>query len=585
MKERLLNPVSVLLAGLALAGAGATGFFPGLIFESFGRMAYALMYVLVFFWVLVLCRAWRHAGLSFRYLLTRYGPGILFAIAISAVIFISNPPYLRVLSDESGLVSVSQSMAQMRTADTLPEAFQIGFKLVPVTVLIPIRPLLFPFLVHFLHGLWGYHVWNAFLLNFILLAVFLFLIWVPFERAYGFPWNYLAVLFVAAQPAIAESAASAGFDLCSLLLLWVCFLSLKLFLSSRDAPSFQLLWIHLLLFANVRYESILLAAFVLGALLLTGHLRKEYFRSSWLFAWTPILLLPTLWQRLLAPSPYLQLKNAVPFSWTYFIEHTQSFFAHLIASEKFVSSASIINLLGLGGLVTYGILFFASKWALRSEDRLIGRIAWLWALAQWILLCAFYYGEVTSPGTWRLFLPYFLALSLAAVLFLRYLRIPERRHIPLLIVGFLVFFLYHTLPAQHGLTNKINLPRRLRVELDFLKQYPTRDIVVITDRPGHLTIYGYGALTFVSAENFKKKVLDNYARFLHEHIFIVQEISLKDGKTKEETTLASDWPAEIVFQKQFTPTELLRISRVKRPAGKTEDGKPLPAVSTRKDLA
>ena len=76
-------------------------------------------------------------------------------VLLAVFIFTSSRPYLRILSDEASLLSVSNSMTRYRRVDQITMAKWYYFNFHPVGFELDKRPLLFPFLGHLVQAVIG----------------------------------------------------------------------------------------------------------------------------------------------------------------------------------------------------------------------------------------------------------------------------------------------------------------------------------------------------------------------------------------------------------------------------------------------
>jgi len=565
MKSKLLSirVILLLLATIVLVVASLRN--QMVLNFCFTRVSYYLLWLMFSFWFIFLFRQIENRRDLIRSFLKLYGTGILFALGISILIFVTVPPYLRVLSDEATLLSASQSMTFDRQCNLILQGVNYGFSFRPLELAIPRRPLAFPFFIHILHALSGYRVENAFVLNFLAFFSLLSMVFVFVKKTLGNLWGFVSLVLIACQPIIVETATSAGFDLFALLLIFICFIALKMFLEAPSAHRFYFLWIHLLWLAHTRYESPVFILIVLVCLLLGHYLKKEFFNSSLLYPATPLLLLPILWQRLLAAAPYLELENDVAFSVSHLIRHSFSFFQYAFSFQQILPSALIINVMGLMGLVFFILLFFSKTQHTTKSNQHLFWISLASLLYLWIITNVYYYGDVTWYHCARYFTIYFFILSLLAAYFLKHSGWFEKQKGALAVLMILFFSIYHPMSYQQGFTNRLNLSRHYRHEMAFIKQQNKDKIFVISKNPIHYTIHNIGAANFETARKFTDRILADSRNKLYENIYAIQDIEITSGKPTPETDLSTGFALENVYEIQNSDNALLRISRVKLP--------------------
>ncbi len=556
--------LQVFLLALAAGLGGASFLVPGLAREAFLRGTYPLLWLLFFYWVLTL-RDWRRLLLpSFRPWLRHNGGLLFFCLLLTAAVFWSSPPFLRVLSDEANLLSVSQSLADRQRPEIVLSSAQYGFAFRPLAVTFPIRPLMFPFLVHLLHGLLGYAVVHAFIINFIALwgLLSVLAVWIAnrFRRLAG----AAAALLVAAQPIVTEAATSAGFDLLNALFLLLALAALHHFLRQPAAISFRLLWVHLVMAAHIRYESGFYLVSGIGLLFLCRRLRREYFSSSLLFAWTPLLLLPLLWHRMAADEPYFLLGSTPAFSLEYFFRNTSLFFELLFGSKASPFPVSYVNLAGLAGLILMIYLVLRREWLQETGGRTFFGIAVVWLAGLWGILASYYYGDIARQSTARYYVPFFILLSVSAVWMTARFRIFEKKSFAVFFTALFVFIAAHGRSAEKSITGELDLPRRHRHVMNFLNGLPDSNFLIITDRPVHYTIHRMAAIDFEAAAKFEERIRRDFKAHLYPAIYIVQEVNADTGEVQEGMQWETALPLETAFEIQNADRTFIRISRVSR---------------------
>lgn len=561
MERRLFLTWQVFLILLATLLAALGCFRPALVQFLFIHTSYYILLLLFLFWALTLLQFLRAEPPDRRALVRDYGPGLLVSLLLCLCIFLTNTPFLRVLTDEATLVSVSQTFAYDRKPLLTVTGINYGFAFRGLDFLIPQRPLLFPFFIHIFHVLTGYRVENAFALNFIVLFAFLSFLFVWFRKNIGWAQAYTILFFVASQPLVIENASSAGFDLFAALFLMLSLALAYHFMRAPSALTFQMLWIHLLLLAHIRYESPLFFILILVSLIGLGYVKKEYFRGSLLYAATPLLLLPIFWQRFLGKVPYSEI-DAAPFSLAYFMDHTALFFQLLIGSKISPLGAACVNMLGLAGLVNFLYLFLKREWLSSKAARHAFVIALACLIALWCILASYYYGNLDRLSCTRYYVLFYMLLSVFAALLLSRFKLYEKFPAPMIVGAFLLYLSCHGLSLQKGITIDLDLPRFHRYAMSFLKQLPPhRNFLVISDRPVHYTIYNYGAIYFHTATKFQAKIADDYYHHLYQDIYVIQEIDRQTGQPKSHTKLEGNFTLTPVYAMQYASNEIMRISK------------------------
>jgi len=545
--------------GLAAAGFANRDF----MLQCFLRLSYYIVWLLAALWAVIAGESVRKHGPAVRGFLKENAGGILFSFLLAAAVFVSAPPYFRMLSDETNLLSVSKSMLFNRsTANTLEGFFQY-FNFSPLHYTYEKRPFLFPFAVHLLHLLLGYHPWNAFAVNFLVLGTLFSAVFIFLKRAAGF-WAALGgVLFFAAQPVITQSASSGGFDLFFVLFLVLAFAALALYLENPGPETLLLFWFQLLLFIHTRYEGPMLAAVLVLALLALGKIKPRQFLDAPYYAATPLLVLPVLWQRILTQG--LETPPGVKaFSVEHFLRHQKEYVQSLGDFGFFLPYATPVNILGTCALVYFAFLYASRRWPASPASRTLVTAAAAVLAAEWVLTNA-YFGELLAdPGGGRVLTFAFLVLSVLAVLFLVRLAPFKRKPFLAAVLGLFCFGLYHPLTIENRFLNALDLPREYRTVLEFLQRQDGRNILIVASRPGLYTVHDYGAVKFEWANEHKEDLLMKLKQRLYSDIFVIQNIDDATGQILEDGGLDGSYALETVFitARQPDPLGYTRISRV-----------------------
>ena len=426
------------------------------------------------------------------------------------------------------------------------------------------RPLGFPFFTHIIHAVSGYRVENAFVLNFIAFFLMLFLIYALIKKNMGVPWAISAVILVAAQPLVVQTATSAGFDLLAALSIIAIFLILQWFLEKPEPNRFQLLWISLLMHANIRQEGGIISLTILMFLFCMRYIKLGLFktRTSFVYAFTPLILLLVFWQRMLVTNPY-ENYGTPAISTKYLIENTLSFFRLLVNYDFYLPYATVVNFIGFAAFIYFAYLFIRKSILTERRKRHLTIITCTCLLANWILYASYFRGQPDHPTNSRYYIVFFTILPVLVVILAN--RLKEFRRAPayLVILSILTFALYHPLSVQDRYSRKQTLPRKYRAVMNFLKQeaVKNRNFLVITPRPIHYTIHNYGAVKF-SYANKHKSITRGFNNHLFNAIYVIQDIEHGTLKPTEETRLSERFKLEELLTLKNNAKCFTRISKV-----------------------
>lgn len=520
----------------------------------------------------------RENGAALRAALRTRAAGILAAGALCGAVFLSVPPRLRVLPDETVLMAVSRSMTFDKTVEVVTDAQRYFETLYPESIVFELqpRPHLFPYLLSILHTAIGYRVANAFVLNFLVLWGLLALVYVWTKEALEDAGNaeafteagaLSAMLLVVSQPVLTLSASSGGFDLLAAFCVLLSFRFLRAFLKAPSAARFEALWIALLAVSCVRYEGAVYLAVALAGLLAFRCVRAEHFAGSPVFALTPVFFLPFLWQRLLVADEFHKAAGRTVCSPSILLANTAAFLRTGLRFDFQLPYASIVNLLGFAA----GLYFLATEagaWRRPREDdggapaRRFALIAAASLLAHWTVLASFYFSLPDSPSASRYFVVFAIVLSWLTLLFAARWDFFRKRPARLLLAAVAAVLLYHPVAMEDRVGRSLALPREHEAALDFLKD--KRDFLVIADMSSLYTVYGYGAVGFRVVQANGADFLARHSTSLFADIFVIQEIDLKTGAPIPWQVLPTGFTLETVRELRTRPLSSMRISRVRR---------------------
>ncbi len=533
-----------------------------------------------FYVILALFLAWVWAAADFlrerREGLYRIGAqdrDVLFmASALTAVIFLSVEVGFKTLSDETNLLSVSQSMLNEGTAFNLLQGkFYFG-NLNVQEVGIPTRPLLFPFLTSLLHRVLGFRpLLNPFLLNGILLWTGLMLLGLWAKRRSGSRWTALAaMLLVLAQPILSISATSAGFDLLSTLLYFgLLALARELWLRPSDAL-FRWFWLTLLLFCQVRYESVLHAG-LMGVILVASKRlgRAEYSRHRELLAWTPLFLLPWILQRAVTAGQWETDPGVAPFALSHLVLHFGEWLKLHSSWNSTLPYALTLHWAALG-LALYGV----ANWlqtrnqssGTRSGEHSSSLRGWrvlvaLTFVSTQAVFLAHHMGTPAHPTQARFFLTWAVGMSLLPLFF--HFRFPRLFGPgPLLALSALGFVLHHPTAIEGRFIDQLYLIRETRFVLSELDRLGGPKGIVVTDRPGQYAALGYGSADFSRLNRERELYLTELKRGLFPAIFVIQKVTYANEQPVPGQVLDPNFKTEILAETQATETERIRLLKI-----------------------
>ncbi len=375
------------------------------------------------------------------------------------------------------------------------------------------------------------------------------------------------MLLLASFPVYVIGVSSSGFEIVNLLFALIAFLLLDFYLEKLEPRHAELLGLTLVLLAQVRYESALFVLCLVPPVI--AAMGKEQIRGlTWRTPLLPLLFLPVAWQRLAtADLSYFQMPDGGDlFSIGHLIENTGHAWDYFTGVEEFFGTAPLLFYLALAGLA----------WALfqlvRNGKRFSPRVQKLCYAAgaalvlQGVVLFTYSWGRLDQPYSIRLGI-IFLPLLVFFVLFLlqpRWERKPNLRS--LWFVGGAALLLFHwPVAGKNEAARHIHTYRDYQMALRFLNDnFPRKNILIISDRPGLFTPHLWGAVKFSTANRERKEIMKKFRRRLFQEIIVIQKISYEDDQPDRGTRLHQGFKLQTLFESQATAITYLRFSRVLR---------------------
>lgn len=467
------------------------------------------------------------------------------ALSAAIIAFASTSVDFKVLSDETNLLSVANMLALFGKASNTEMWTYYYHTYHALDVSVPSRPILFPLLTSLVHGIVGLKPWSPFVVNFICFAALVFLV-VEWGRktipAFGRALSWLALMM---SPVLLIVSTSAGFDLCSLLFAFLAFMLFGRYLENRDEKVLRALFLTLLCFASVRYESIVALPLVAGWLWVFDRKRPV----PWdLYGTIGLLVLPLLVQRFLTWGSFENPTDVPAFSLQHAVRHLPDFFRSFFIDGR-GPYPILLHWLGI-----VGIVFFLKS---LPRERLLPMLYGFFLL---ILLLSHHFGFAGHPTQARLFLPLSFSLSLLGLFALsRLWSFLDGR--ALLGVFAVLFFHHHQYSVHDPLMTQLTMTREVRHLRDFVRDQGTMGDLHVYDRPGQLTALGLSAVSLHHFEANKASLIKNLKDKLYQRIIVIEKVKY-DGPAEESGLVREGYRLYPLREHQLTPDERLRVSRL-----------------------
>lgn len=479
--QTLSNMLRELLKGIPLFLTTFYFEFKPLLAEVFVRTSAPLAALSLMSWLIIIYREQRR---EIANQLIRNKWGILLALGLGSIIFMSIRIGYRVLSDETNLLGVSRDIAtRFQSYNFMQGIYFPNDIYMIIENEIPTRPVMFPLMAAALHVFFGVSANNFFVLNFVLFAALLFTFFCILESK-G-PWiQTVGTILLAMNASLAWHVASAGFDLCSLLFAFWTFIFLWKYLQDPNYTNFKLLAYTSLIFIQIRYESVMYLPIIFTTMLCVNWSTTwQWLRQSkWLLTF-PLLLMPIILQRFLTWGRFENAPELPPFTYKNIPSHGAVFLDFFFANTESVYPL-ITNTLGLVGIVILFQIYRDRKSRLFIYTCIVASLALLG-----LMLCH-HLGRASIYTQYRLFMPLTVVLLVAFCFSLAKDKIILWTLSPLLLLQ--VFLGYRFLSEHKDFED---LPREMKLIEEFIARDPHNSTALfIYHRPGQITSSGHSAV-------------------------------------------------------------------------------------------
>ncbi len=551
-----------LIVFITLAGYGIVK--PARIDYLFSTFSYYIILGVCIVWILNALRLYRQSTVFLNRFVQSNWKGLAICLLITISLCSAVQPHFRVLDDETSLLSVSNSLAREHRARGVTQAkYSLGRDYVVLEQYAPKRPLLFPFLVHITHLIRGQRWQNGFLLNAVLLYACLALVYLVLRYQLD-NWGAIAgVLLILTNPVFIISARSSGFDFLSTFIFLVSLVGVYIFLRKPSSASFGFLWSTLLIFSHIRYENIYLFALAVTFVVILKRCDRRFIRTNaQLLAWTPMLLLPYIWQIYLSRSFFGDGVVSRAFGFDYLLVNTKRF----VISQGDLSSVfdTALSDFALPVAVILGawILYLRFRRCLHFDND-VNRQFFIFALIasgiHLLILLSFYFGDITLTYMQRIYLPVFSLLVFSPLL-MPWLFGPWVNTRRLFFAAAVLFILYLPVslyPQRTGL-----LYPDLEYQIEFLGSFNPRTTLIVTARPVRLNALGFGAINFDYANQNKETLINDMRTHSFSDVLTFQRVSNHTNVVDNREQLDSEFFLEPVATFRTAPDQQIRVSRV-----------------------
>jgi len=529
--------------------------------DLFSRASYYLILLMLVLWVAQAVLFIKTLNISLVAMLKKYWPGFLAALVMTSLVFSSVKVAFKTLSDETNLLSISMSMLNDKTCWNVTMGKYYYGNLNPMNHELEKRPLVFPFMEHLLHTLTGFRYQNAFILNFIVMFLLLSGVYIIARKFLDVPSSIAAIFLILSYPVITVFGTSGGFDLLNSAFFVMIMAAVCYFAKNPLSGAFSFIFASLLVFANIRYES--MAFLFVIPLLLVKKIKWQHLKdSSYLLFAAPLVNLPYIWQRLLRPDAYQNPSDKEVFSLSNLAGNVVIFFKNIVDFKQFLPYAGFISVISVLIFIYLIVQILRKKIALEGYERYSLVVLIATVLISSTLYLGHFFGDCTHPSSARFFITLSIVFAFGPIA----LRIFKPNAISgrnLLIFSVVCFSYYHPIAVEGRFINTLKGNRVTEHCIRFLSGGNDKNILIIAERPGQFTALGYGAMNFSYVNKNSGQVLKEVGRHLFSKVFVFQEIEYQTQNPTKETALPPDYRLNPLYEVQISATEFLRISEVK----------------------
>lgn len=472
-------------------------------------------------------------------------------ILISAVILCTSVPFeLRVLADESNLISTSRSLFDHKEFQNSISGKYYYDNYHSTHTALPIRPPLFAFLLSVVHSILGYAPENAGWLN---LGCWIGLVYILYYNVRKDTSNTALCIIpiMLSIPILSLCARSGGFDLLSVFLLAVIVHMIRILDETLSDKVLWILWSTLLLFIHTRYENIIILVAVVPYVLYKHRTHMHRLTELWISLGL-FFLLPKWFQMRFASGNYENEKEAL-LSFFNLYTHFYSFLKSLFDISSQIPYNNVLNIIGLLGLIVIIRDIHTKRLTVRAAFEVFTL-----TLFSCVFL-AHFLGDPQNQTSLRFFVMLNIALALMAVYTLLRFRIPPRIFV---LFSIAMTWIYHPISVRNEYMNALVYPREARIVYDMLKPLRATNTIVLVDMPGAFVVQDVGALSIEYANLNIEELHDEYHQKLYERILVVQRIMHDTQQPTDEDFLNEQYRLLPLVSHQTSDEYFLRISEV-----------------------
>ena len=548
---------------------------------------------------------------------------VLVVAGCSIVLLLHEPFGFKVVMDEPLLLSTSRMMHYENQVLTPYEAnsYEGSFKV--TKGYLDKRPYFHPFLISLLHTLTGYRPENTFLLNILLTPILLILAYFFGKKLTGRRGGIVAVLLLTSIPLLAQNATGGHFEILNLVMILGVMQLACLYLERPGPERLAALCFGGILLTQTRYESTLFALPV-ALVVLLGWIKKKEIIMPWPVVFSPLLLIcyPMHFRVTLSRDDFAQigdLGNEQAFSWSYFWNNLDEAGKFLFNFGQGLSNSLLVSLAGvmaLGFFAGYLIIQFHEIREKEPANIVLTLFLGTVMLCFGLVMC-YHWGQLSDPVASRFGLPLLLMFVLtttvtitrwprpfllsilvlfgvvlwfyllkiepltllttgiklillfiaitAGTLFVLAKRLDAENYF-IGIILLMIIFVSVPVTASHRYAQSYTPALEVRMILQFFKDHPQKDYLLVSRSPLLSISYGIAA---VGVPRVLKSPVTIHKHLLHRtyssiYLFQLADVNDETGEITvlEDYDIGPDFELELVTEQRLVPLQLARIMRI-----------------------
>ncbi|BCE00903.1 glycosyltransferase family 39 protein [Marinicellulosiphila megalodicopiae] len=535
---------------------------------SFTHFSYFIMLtVLVVFFILNLLY-FQKKQIDFFRILKTHALELSFLLLATVLVYFSVEQELRVFADESNLAAIAKSMTYDNTVynSTMGNYYYQDYR--SFSNVTPKRPLIFPTLVAVLHTISGYRIANIFILNSMVLFALLSIIYFMVKTRFGLIAAISSVFLVLAQPVVSITSSSGGFDILSTLFALLTCIAFARYYKEQDAFSLSILIVTFIIFANIRYESLMYGGLMLVMLLVFKRVNWLSIKQNLILVGPIVLWLsPTIWQRILTAGTYENPDDRGVLALdSLFMDHVSGMLSSHLRFDFFLPYSPILTFISIAVIIFWvGFLVIKNQTDKAVLDVFKSPLTWFLVLCLIINLIVFlmhHNGRFDHPTSFRFYLIFSIAMSLIPIT-LFYFKNKNFQY-SLLGLSVVLFLGYHSAAITDRSTKSLTSERIVNFVNEIIDEQPNNNYMLVVDIPGRFTPQDIAVVSLGHAKNNHHNLQRNLDTYLYQRTIVFQRVNLSTKEPIESDQLPEGYVLQELDGLKISGGEYLRASKMLR---------------------